>query len=453
MQKAGKALTIKSIIICFLLVVGFSSCMAANQSNQSEAVAMTIKNTATPEATKTFTPEPTATNTPTLVPTPMGGTKLLVAYLSRDCEAINTKNCIAISDFFEETILYYIPLSDATMETRISWSPNGRYLMYQDTTDKKYDINIMIYDTVLTQARILFSQPIDLPPFQSYYEGELVTTEYVGDNSLRKPHWTADNKFVAYGTMLDAMSYQTNVLSLDSGENKIVREFFEPYYWLDDQRSLIQIKKGNLYNAETDEITKVEYAYFMNVSFEYEDYIISYKGKNPSKPDEIYFYPYVKDRNLIIEKGTGLINDGEFLFAKFDYDNEERWPSININSLFVQGDKVIFSGTAYLYEPYEAHRYQYSGNMADVPFMLTLDDFSDEGYDGCIMISVSPDGKLYLTQQTLFIDNTTKQSFLTVNDMETGEELDTFDFHTLGKEMHEIDYVDGKNMAIYWERE
>jgi hypothetical protein len=418
--------------IFLLLLILLSSCTSAQQISQSEEIE-TASPSKTPEATNTYTPEPTTTHTPTLAPTPMGGKKLRVAYLSRDCEAINTKNCIVISDFFAETVLYRIPLSDTTIGTYLLWSPDGRYLLYEDRDDNLGKYNVMLYDFVLTQSTEL----------KKYY-------------ALAAADWSTDLKYVAYKAYNSQYeNKELNIYNLETGENKVVDGFVTSYYWLDDQKSLAEIKTGSLYDVESDELITVPNAYFMNVNTIYDEYIISYKGDDPSKPDEIYFYPYVKDRDIITEKGTAVIYDDEFLFAKLDYDKKSRMPHITINSLFIQGDTVTFSGYTYFYEPYEMNRYEYTGSMSDVPFIITDKNYiSTNTHDLSRTILISPDEKLYFTEQFFYLGKDKgHQSYITVNDMETGEELDTFDFHALGKEMYDIDYLDRMNLAFYWEEE
>ena len=444
----------KFLMLVLAFIMFLTSCTSVKPTAKSAATETPIAPTKKPVSTSTYTPEPTSTATITASPTPMGGKKLRAAYLSFDCASINTQKCIAIADIFNNTVLDRIPLNDATNETELSWSPDGRYLLYQDMTDKQYDFNVMLYDFVLSQSRLLINQPVEMPVRITEIHNNTITySRPVDDNDLGSGHWSADSKYVTYRTFLDAVSNQTNIFSPETGENKIIYGFGGFYYWLDDQRSLVEIKTGKLYDVETDEITTIPNASFMNVSMEYEDYIVSYKGDYPSKPDKIYLFPYVKDRELLTERGTEMIYDNEFLFAKFDYANKERWPSINLNALFFQGDTVIFSGYTYLYEPFEAHQYVYKGNMADIPFIITTEDFVDLSiYDYSKMISISPDGKLYLTQQVFPLeDKKIRQSIITINDMKTGEELGTFDFHALGEEMHEIDYMNGENLVFYWE--
>jgi hypothetical protein len=448
----------KKFFVSLLLVFCLSSCTegktkgitALFQSDtNTPAVTLTASSTVTPLHTSTGTPSPLPSATSTPSATPMGGKPLRVAYLGFRCEEVNSKNCIIIADFFSGEEKYKIPLGDLTTEAYMSWSPDGRYLMYTDCWESY--VNIMLLDVEQQQSIKVDTSLLRMPTKVVEDTGSTITYDvFAMDNNVIFSKWSQNGKYIAYKTTFSVEDQSVFVYSLEDNTNTKLNGYLYSFYWLNDGENLLEIKTGNLYNAGTKELSKIPYDYFMNVNSIYGDAIISVYGDEPYYPDKIIIIPYINDLLLLEEEGTGVLHENEIVVAQA-YQDKKRKPYLALTSYFIQDDEIILSGFLRLSDPYFSEQFVKFGSMDDLPLLITQDDLSDES-----IILISPDHQFYLSidaiwEVILLNENYTRSSLINCYDLNTRELLYTYDMHLLADDPHTVMYSNNKNIAFFWE--
>ncbi len=444
--------------VCLFLALFLSSCdwgqtkdFADLFESDNHIPTLTATDLSTVTPAKTSTPSPTSEPSSTITPsaTPFGGKPLRVAYLSFRCEEINTKNCIILADFFSGEVMYKIPLNDLTIKTHISWSPDGRYLMYTDRWE--IYVNVMLFDVEKQESTTIESYLLRMPTQLVSDTGSVKKySVFVVDNNVAYNKWSPDGKYVAYTTWFNTEDDSVYVYSLSEKENRKLDGYLSSYYWLDNGENLLELKTGNVYNVRSKEISKIPYAYFMNIDSKNADYLLSEQGDNPYYADKVYIIPYIDTLVQLKEKGTAQLLENGIFLAQANA-NKNRKPDISILNMFIEGDEVILSGYFTLNDPYKAHTFVKFGSMKELPLQISIEDYSDE-----IITTISPDHRWYLGVDVVWEKNEvtghyTVISLLNCYDSETREIIHSYDLHLLAEDPHDVVYYENSNLAFYWE--
>jgi len=218
---------IKNIISVLLVVIILASC----------APNLTIvppTETSIPTSTFTVAPHPTATATvtPTVTPepTPIGGGTLKMAFYGHD----GKNQFLIVGDYFSGEIDYKIPVSHIWADTKIAWSPDGSFLLFEDiarlpTGDMK--INLL---NIKTGA--VFN----------------LSTHPAADsrrwNNLDLLKWSPDGQRVMYSPSFDEpVGFSKIYVASTDGTVQVVDGAYSD--WLPDSRTIVDIwGDGTFYN-------------------------------------------------------------------------------------------------------------------------------------------------------------------------------------------------------------
>lgn len=112
------------------------------------APAAKVVSTETAMSPSTITPtlpSPTITPTLTVVPTPIGGGTLKVAFYA----SISNINYLIVGDYFSGKINHRIRVRNISgQDNKISWSPDGAYLLFIDMAEHSTDdMKVNLLDT------------------------------------------------------------------------------------------------------------------------------------------------------------------------------------------------------------------------------------------------------------------------------------------------------------------
>ena len=432
-------------LLCVIFTIILTSCSKLPAAAESEITRSItpefVRDNApsdTPQSTVTIEPSVTVTNTPTIQPTPIGGKNLTIAYHGFDCEDVNTDQCVIIADFFTHQVIHRIPISSEADNISLSWSPNGRYLLYCNIINNI--MHVMLYDMVLTDSTEIDTHIYMNPTSES----GMVTRPY--PNQVYPMKWSADSQYIAY----NLHPYYISVYSVEDEKVSLFKTDFFEYYWLNDNENIVEIKSGVISNVKTGKQSTVKKSYFWNIDTRIDGFILSRKGQEPSWNHEVYIIPYIKDLETLQEEGIPALNKNELLFAHAK-DNDRRGTSLQIDTLLLRGDQVIFSGTLTRTKPYERQSFVRFESIHDVPFLIEIDNENGYFRDNERILMFSPDQSMYFTMDTIW-DEDQKVSFLLQSYFMIDHELIyTYDLHEMAKDPHEIDYYLNTNLAFSWE--
>jgi hypothetical protein len=205
---------IKNIVTVLLVTIILASC----------APAETSISTSTP-----LPPAPTKTATPTIVPTPIGGGGLKVAFYA----SIQNANYLIVGDYFSGKIDHKKSVRNV-MTTDLSWSPNGDFLLFVDLGVKEND------DMKVNLLNIKTGQVTLLGTFPDGIDGQ--------GNGLSYIEWSADNRYVLYSPRADNSQYaQDYIVSMD-GMVQTTDGFYGD--WLSDLKIIVDTRNGNTFDVE-----------------------------------------------------------------------------------------------------------------------------------------------------------------------------------------------------------
>lgn len=217
---------IKNIVTVLLVIIVLASC----------APIVTIvpsTETVLPTSTFTVTPPPTATATvtPTVTPepTPIGGGTLKVAFYGHDGKS----QFLMVGDYFTGKIDYKIPVRNFH-SSRISWSPDGSFLLFVDITRLPTgNMKVNLLNTKTGQVLNLSSHPAS--------SGEWW-------NNLYSIKWSPDGQHVMYGNVDMAGNGHLYIASTDGTVQTLDHAGTD---WLPDSRTIVWILNDGAFETHS----------------------------------------------------------------------------------------------------------------------------------------------------------------------------------------------------------
>ncbi|MGB8983307.1 MAG: hypothetical protein WCC12_15635 [Anaerolineales bacterium] len=208
---------IKNIVTILLVVIILASCAPT-------ATILPPTETAIPTPTFTVTPPPTATATvtptATPAPTPIGGGALKVAFYGHDVKS----QFLMVGDYFTGKIDYKIPVRDFNKASRISWSPDGSFLLFVDIARLQTgDMKVNLLNTKTGQVLNLSSHPARTGTWW---------------NNLYLIKWSPDGQRVMYANVDMAGKGHLYIASIDGTVQLLDARGSD---WLPDNRTIVKI--------------------------------------------------------------------------------------------------------------------------------------------------------------------------------------------------------------------
>ena len=451
-----------SLLILFIVAIVVVSCTTSGNGTDSGMGQISLQNqpspqnarTATPEITVTPSPLPTSTMTETSVPTatPMGGKPLQIAYLSFDCEDVDSENCIIIADVFTNEVKFKFPVNALTIDAYISWSPDGKYLLYTDRWESY--INVMLLDMETRESILIDTYLLRMPTVLVSDTGSVKKYGiFAPNNTVDFTKWSPDGKYVVYQTTVPSGGSSIFLYSLEDHGIKKLENFTSAFYWLDDSENLLDIT-GHLYNVITEKFTTIPHVFFMRATTFDGDSIKIMHGDSSYYPDTVSLLSPSSDLERLMEEGTGILYEDELVIAKVYKENPKedlvKHYSISVNNYFIEGNKIILSGYFRHEEPRTDEQFIKIGNMDELPLIISKDDL----FEGNIFM-LSPDGRFFFgsdvaLKKDIFTEKYTKIYLINCYDIETLEIIHTYDVHTLAEDPHEVRYINNRNLAFHW---
>jgi hypothetical protein len=357
-----------------LIAVLFTSVVLVSCASAVTVVPPT--ETAKPTSTLTLTPAPTITETitPTLTPEPtssIGGGILKVAFYAHD----GKDQFLLVGDYFSGKVDYKIPVQFIAADDRVSWSPDGSFLLFEDTAKLPTgDMKINLLNLKTGKVFNLSSHPAN---------------DNRRWNNLKLLKWSPDGQNVIYSPEIDKDTLAKVYVANIDGTVQVVAGVYSD--WLPDSKTIVAFYDNATFNIVEKAKNKM-LIYSLNrlkVNRLLRDYIVL----DVASSDRIDGILYPKDLNNSTgwQYDTLLANKVTLL----TFSTEIKTPRIGriISSWELPNNKLGIIGFGGFYVGKNTYNmFRIIVDKENLPAVVTKDDLYMDEYP----LIFSPDGQFVL---------------------------------------------------------
>ena len=343
-----------------------------------------LTETAKPTLTLTLTPASTITETiiPTLTlePTPIGGSILKAAFYAHD----GKEQFLLVGDYFSGKIDYKIPVQFIAADTRVSWSPDGSFLLFIDTARLPTgDMKVNLLNIKTGKVFNLSSHP---------------AADSRRWNNLNLLKWSPDGQYVMYSPSIDKDTLAKVYVASTDGTVQIVDGVYSN--WLPDNKTIVAISDNSTFNVvEKDKNKILIFALSrLKVNRLLQDYIVL----DVASGDKIDGILYPKDLSDNAEWQQDVLLANKVTLLTFSPEIEK--PNIGriVSVWKLPNQKLGIIGFGGFYVGNNTYNmFRIIIDKGNLPAVVTRDDLYMDEYP----IIFSPDGNFVLFASLIFDEN------------------------------------------------